>query len=342
MKERRTQEARGLGWSHGALSVQRLGGMLAPVVFVLPDGKQVAPMHIAPWTGETAARDQPGILQRLRGEWPCVPFGYSVPGDGFPPDWARIMGPAAADEEIHGHSSNVEWDRVDAAEGSVALRVDYPEASPVVRLERTVTPDPDAPAVDISLRVTIRSECRLPLGIHATFRLPQAPGSARIEPGAFSKGRTYPGTVEPEAPLFATDARFERLDAVATRNGARIDAASVPFDFPAEELLQLDGIAGSSALAHLDEGWRVRLDWNPRHFPSLLLWYSNRGRRAPPWNGRHLALGMEPVRSPFGLGPDAARADNPVALDGTPTVRSFAAGEIFETRYRLSVEPLET
>ena len=208
MTERRIADARGLGWRHGALSVQRLGGMLAPVVFVLPDGRQVAPMHIAPWAGEPAARDQPAILRRLRGEWPCVPFGYSVPGDGFPPDWATLMGPPEPDEEVHGHSSNAEWDWADAADGSLALRVDYPETSPVARLERTITPDPHAPALDILLRVTIRAECRLPLGLHATFRLPEAPGSARIEPGAFSKGRSYPGTVEPEAPLFAVDAPF--------------------------------------------------------------------------------------------------------------------------------------
>jgi hypothetical protein len=59
-----------------------------------------------------------------------------------------------------------------------------------------------------------------------------------------------------------------------------------------------------------------------------------------PWNGRHLALGMEPICSPFGLGPAVARADNPMAKVGTPTARDFTAGEAFTTRYRIEAEAL--
>ena len=114
----------------------------------------------------------------------------------------------------------------------------------------------------------------------------------------------------------------------------------MPFADDTEELLQLNGIDGAVALANEAEGYRVRLTWQKEHFPSLLLWISNRGRKAAPWNGRHLALGMEPICSPFGLGPAVARADNPMAKAGTPTARDFAAGEVFTTRYRIEAEPL--
>ena len=63
------------------------------------------------------------------------------------------------------------------------------------------------------------------------------------------------------------------------------------------------GSTAAVALANEADGYRVRLTWQKEHFPSLLLWISNRGRKMPPWNGRHLALGMEPICSPFGLGP---------------------------------------
>ncbi len=59
-----------------------------------------------------------------------------------------------------------------------------------------------------------------------------------------------------------------------------------------------------------------------------------------PWNGRHLALGMEPICSPFGLGPATAAADNPLARSGFATARDFAAGEVFATRYRIAAEAL--
>jgi len=335
-----TDDYRGLGWKYGALTVQRLGAMLAPLTFVLGDGRQVSPMHVAPWYDDPAAAGEPGILRRLRGEWPCVPFGYAFPNDASPADWAKIMGPPAPDEEVHGHSSNHDWDWQSGDGKSLRLAIAYPAGHPVSHVERTVTPDPEAPAVDLAFTIHIRAACRLPMGLHATFRLPATPRAATIEPAAFGTGRTFPGNVEPTTDIFAVDELFESLKAVPARAGGTVDAARVPLPMATEELLQLDDIAGTIALANAAEGYRVRLNWQPEHFPSILLWYSNRGRTAAPWNGRHLALGMEPILSPFGLAPDTARADNPVSRAGTPTVRDFSAGEVFTTRYRIAAEPL--
>ncbi|HHY51291.1 MAG TPA: hypothetical protein GYA10_16280 [Alphaproteobacteria bacterium] len=330
---------RGLGWKFGALVVQRHAAMLAPVTFVLSDGRQVSPMHIAPWAEEPEAAAAPGVLRRLRGEWPCVPFGYAVADPTAPPDWARHNGPAEPGEEVHGHGSNHPWTWEEADGTSLRLALDYPGSSPIRRLVRTVTPDPLAPAIDLTLTIEVARACRLPIGLHPTFRLPAAPGAAVVEPGPFVAGRTYPGTVEPAAPLFAIDHGFTSLAAVPGRDGTSIDASRLPLATDTEELLQLNGI-GTVALANTAEGYRVRLSWQREHFPSLLLWISNRGRKSAPWNGRHLALGMEPVCSPFGLGPAAARASNPMATAGTPTARDFAAGEVFTTRYRIAAEAL--
>jgi hypothetical protein len=66
---------RTFSWAHGDGEVQALGGMLGPVRFRLPGGRLAAPFQVAPWAGENAAEALPGILRRLRGEWPCVPFG---------------------------------------------------------------------------------------------------------------------------------------------------------------------------------------------------------------------------------------------------------------------------
>jgi len=331
---------RGLGWKHGSLTVQRHAAMLAPLTFLLPAGRQVNPLHVAPWAEEPVAAELPGILQRLRGEWPCVPFGYSVTDPSAPADWARFNGPSEPDEEVHGHGSNHPWTWEEGGEASLRLSIDYPAGNSVKRLVRTIRPDANAPAVDIELRIEVRDACRLPFGLHPTFHLPTKPGAARIEPAAFAEGRTYPGTVEPSTPLFAIDHAFSALNAVPGRDGGSMDASRLPFAQDTEELLQLNGIDGSVALANESEGYRVRFTWQKEHFPSLLLWISNRGRKEPPWSGRHLALGMEPICSPFGLGPAVARTDNPIAKAGTPTARDFAAGEILTTRYRIEAEEL--
>ncbi|RUT32503.1 hypothetical protein EMQ25_04920 [Arsenicitalea aurantiaca] len=334
------EEYRGLGWKHGALVVQRQGAMLAPITFLLANGAQVSPMHVGPWAEEAGMEALPGILRRLRGEWPCVPFGYAVPGDDAPEAWARHMTPPAPDEEVHGLSSNVPWTWGDCDAETLRLSLDYPEADPVRRLERIVTPDPSAPAVDVELRIEIRHDCRLPIGLHPTFHLPAEAGGATLEPGKFDHGRTYPGTVEPGATLFAMDETFADLSAVPGRAGGTRDATTLPFAEDIEELLQLNGVAGTMALANRAEGYRVRLSWQPEHFPSVLLWYSNRGRKMAPWSGRNVSLGIEPICSPFGLGIDTAQADNPVAASGTPTARDFVAGETFVTRYRIEAEPI--
>ncbi|MCP4307827.1 MAG: hypothetical protein GY788_23720, partial [bacterium] len=163
---RQGDDYRGLGWAHGCLTVQRLGAMLAPVTFLLADGRQVSPLHIAPWAGEPGNDDQPGILRRLRGEWPCAPFGYSVPADGFTPEWAEVITTGEPDEEIHGHASNNEWNWEEVTSTELRLGLDYPADGPIARVERTITPDPSAPAIDLEFRIATREDCRLPIGLH--------------------------------------------------------------------------------------------------------------------------------------------------------------------------------
>ena len=228
----------------------------------------------------------------------------------------------------------------ECTEGSLRLSIDYPAASPVRRVERTVTPDPNAPAVDLEFRIAVREDCRLPIGLHPVLRLPAGPGGAQLEPGRFDHGLTYPAMVEPSAPLFAENVRFADLTRVPTRRGETIDASRLPLAVDTEELLQLNGIDGTAALANEVDGYRVRLTWQKEHFPSLLLWFSNRGRKQAPWSGRHLAIGVEPICSPFGLGPPTALADNPIARSGTPTAVALRRDEPFVTRYRIEVEAL--
>ncbi|MBB5753741.1 hypothetical protein [Prosthecomicrobium pneumaticum] len=335
-----TDEYRGLGWEFGSLTVQRHAAMLAPVTFVLADGRQAAPMQIAPWAYEPGAERIAAVERKLRGDWPCLPFGYAAAPEGFPAEWAALMQPAEAHDLPHGYASNHGWTWQEAPAGSLALAIDIPDPDPIRRMERTVTPDPSAPAVDITLTVHARRPCRLPLGLHPTFRLPARPGGARIEPGAFDHGLTYLRSVDDATPVFAANQRFTDLSAVPGIDGGTVDAAAVPLAAPTEELLQLNGIDGSVALAYPDEGFRVRLSWQKEHLPSLLLWMSNRGRKFHPWNGRHVALGIEPICSPFGLGPAVAAADNPIARSGTPTAIAFDPDTPFVTRYRIAAEPL--
>jgi hypothetical protein len=84
--------------------------------------------------------------------------------------------------------------------------------------------------------------------------------------------------VEPGATAFAPFSHFHSLSHVQGVDGIAVDATRVPFAKSIEELLQLHGTATIS-LANHEENYRAHLSWNREHFPSLLLWYSNRGRQ---------------------------------------------------------------
>ena len=60
--------------------------MIGPVEFSI-NGKTVWPFKIANWSGDIT--QLPPIMQRLRGTWPCVPFGSARPIDALHPDWEK-------------------------------------------------------------------------------------------------------------------------------------------------------------------------------------------------------------------------------------------------------------
>lgn len=326
-----------LAWSHGVVTVEALGGMIGPTSFVLPDGRQVSPFHIAPWFDEPLPEGLPGILHRLRGEWPCVPFG----ADGMralPEGWQADGTTFDGANSPHGHSSNVDWDFLPPSTATVELTCAYPDSHPIKALHRSVRPDPAAAALDFTLTVEARRPCRLPFGLHPTLRLPRQ-GAAELVPSTFEEGRVFPMAVEPSS-LLKPGASFSTLDAVPTLGGPPLSLERLPLASQNEELVQLCGVAGTFVLRFPDEGFQTRLTWNPKHFPSVLLWVSNRGRDYAPWNSRHLALGIEPVCSAFDLGPAVSTASNPIARSGVATAMDFTPDRPFTTQYRIAVEPL--
>lgn len=328
---------RALSWAHGRLEVQSLGGMAGPIMFRLPDGRAVQPMQVAPWAEEPGAAELPGILRRLRGEWPCVPFGADGARD-LPEGWAAD-GPSFDGAAVaHGHGSHVDWRFLDPMPDRIALDCAYPDTHPVRTLRRTLCPDPEAAAVDITLEVVTRRACRLPLGLHPTFRLEEGDGVELVPPD-FRMGRVFPLPVD-ESSLLRPDAVFDSPGRVPTRAGGTVSLARLPLAGRNEDLVQLCGVSGDVVLRRPREGYQVRLSWDTAHFPSVLLWISNRGRRQAPWNGRHLAVGIEPVCSAFDLGPAVSTGTNPIAAAGVATAMAFAPDLTFATAYRIAVEPL--
>lgn len=329
--------ARSMSWSHGQFTLETLGSMLGPTFFRLADGRMVAPFHIAPWAGEEGTNALPRILKRLRGEWPCVPFG-AVPDHIEAEGWPQPLAGKEPDPEPHGFGSNHFWHWIESGPDELALAIDYPETHPVSRLTRRVRGIPDEPALEFRLSVEVRRDCALPIGLHPVFRLDPQPLSMTLDVNAGSAA-TFPGSVDPSS-IFEPNLIVPDWRRIPLRTGGIIDPSRLPLTHQTEDLLQLTGAGGRARLTNTPEAYRVSLTWNAEHFPDLLLWYSNQGRSQFPWNNRHLALGVEPVSAAFDLGTRVSTADNPLNRAGSRTTWQFSPSVPFETRYVVTVEGL--
>lgn len=330
-----------LTWDHGKAWIEPLGAMLGPVEFALPGGAVASPLAVGPW-GDDSGPDydaMPGLMQRLRGEWPCVPFGAPDRPVDLPERWSVGAPVDGAGEDFHGFSSHNVWDIETVAPGHVRCSIDYPAGHAIARLVRDIRGVPGKPEIELTLTVEARADIRLPIALHPIFSLPGAAGGTRIDPGPFAKGWTFPGVVEPGVSRLLSDAEFDDLTAVPAAGGA-IDLSALPLDFDTEELVQLSGVGGRVTLSNPDAGFAAWLEFDPEVFSGVVMWISNRGRRAYPWNGRFTAVGIEPVRAAFDLGPVVGCApDNPMAAAGFPTAQTFDAAHTFSTTYRIGVTP---
>ena len=117
-----------LVWDHGSAEVQSLGAMLGPLSLRIGDERELEIMHVAPWAGMTRSSSLPGIMRRLRGEWPCLPFGCTEPPHGLPAAWRTH---APDDGWNHGYAANHHWRCVSATEHRIHLAIDYPPGSPI-------------------------------------------------------------------------------------------------------------------------------------------------------------------------------------------------------------------
>ena len=296
-----------LDWSHGRAKVYATGAALHALAFDI-GGRGFAPLAEAPWQTDYITAPDPAMprhLQLLGGEWPCVPFGTT-----------------RHDPAHQGFGTDDDWRLLARGADWLRLTIDYPEASPVRRLVRELRGVPGKPRLDISLRIDVRDDCILPVGLHPIFRLSD---DLRLEAPGFEYGRSFPRIFEPGRSVLPANAAVE--------HDGRIDDFGNLFETPAkgrEELLQLFHCDGAMTLHYRSEAAKAHLRWDSAALPHCLLWVSNHGRDAAPWNGRFRGLGVEPVNSYFDIndaGPDTAAIGLTLRRDRPKDIRYSLSAE---------------
>lgn len=325
-------------WSHGHGFIEKLGGMLGPVNFILPT-KTIQPFAVFPWYNEKVPEGQEkpsGLMERGRGEWPCVPFGRN--NNPCKIGW---------NHPIHGEPAHNIWQRIDDGKKSEYLRIIYKcqQDGPIDSIEREITGIAGKPSVDCKLIINVRVDCSLPIGLHPVLRLPKKIGALVVHPSKYKFVHTYPFEVEEGRDIIAENKKFINLKKAPRRNKKEnntVNLLAYPLSEQTESLIQLCEIDGHVAVDNLEEDYKFELKWDEKILPSLIFWISNGGFTNYPWNSRHYGLGLEPVCSAFDLGVDYSTNTNIISDAGIPTAVNLRKSSPLIINYNFSVSDLKT
>jgi hypothetical protein len=308
-----------LGTPELDLHVTARGGHMAPVVFHLPS-RDVSPYALAPW--EPAEYPElPPLLSVLRGDFMCLPFGGQSNG---PP---------------HGATANSQWTRMESDSRSLRCMIETGDTA--ARVVKTIATREGHHALYIANEIS-NLDGDFNYGNHPIIdfaNLPEAAG--RVSTSSFHWASVFPGPfanpADGETQALAEGSTFKDLSEVPLAAGGTTDLTRYPARTGHEDLVM---VAHQPATSSQPFAWSAALldgyVWfslkNPADFPCTLLWLSNGGRTASPWNGRHLGrMGIEDVCSHFSDGVDKSRL-NLLANRGIPTTRHFKMNETVTLR----------
>jgi hypothetical protein len=291
------------------------GGHLAPVTFQTEAGP-VQPFAVAPWHGDKLPAGMPAVLQPLRGDFFCAPFG----GNAKP--WRGEQHP------VHGETAGAAWKLLapesDRTTLTAELRTKIRPGQVVKRLSLR------RGETNLYLTHTLKGMSGpMCLGHHATLQFPATPGSGRIALSPWRFAQTCPEQFEDPAQggynALKVGANFRDLRRVPLATGEMTDLSRYPARAGFEDLVMLSSRADAKLAWTAVTFPAQRYVWfalkNPRLLASTVLWHSNGGRQMAPWSGRHRGvLGLEDVTSYFHFGLAASAASNPVSRRGIPTV----------------------
>jgi len=313
-------------------AVTKTGGHLGPVRFRIGT-RWLEPFDLAPWADEKVKTDMPPILQVMRGDFFCMPFGGNETPYGkeqFPP---------------HGETANNAW----TYQSSTATRLDLSMDTTIRkgRVEKTIELVPGQSAL-YSRHVVSGVKGAMSFGHHAILKLP-APESGRLSMSKFTYGQVFPGTFEEVVKggysILKAGAKFSSLRRVPQVDGKFADLSIYPSREGYEDLV----LMGSdpklpfawTAMTVPAEGYVWFGLKDPRVLSSTVVWMSNGGRHYAPWSGRHRhAIGLEEVTSNFHFGLAESAKPNALNRAGIPTCVRMQPDKPINVNYIMAVAPI--
>lgn len=288
------------------LAITQLGGHMAPVVFYRTSRRSVQPYYISPWQSEGVKITEP-VLVPLRGDFFCAPFGGNANA------YRGVKYPC------HGETAVRKWTLADSERGggvsSLTLRMKSKLTGGKITRKLSLI---DGQNVVYCSSTLEGFSGPMPLGHHCTLAMPEKEGSLRVATSAIQFGMTNPTPPgQPAAGEYYSiipNKKFKSLSRVPVawpREGSG-DFSAFPARKGFTDMLAVFNKPAATkpawtAAAFDDEGFLWFSLKDPAVLPMTLLWVSNCGRHAAPWNGRNRCLGLEDVCGLFadGIAPSA-------------------------------------
>ena len=297
-------------------AITRLGGQLAPVRFRL-GRKVVEPFSVAPWAEEKLEPGTQRVLQALRGDFFCAPFGGNARtfrGEKHPP---------------HGEAASEPWrfESLVKNKATTELRLSLVTKVRRGRIDKLIQLRKGEPVL-YCRHVLSGMKGAMSIGQHAMLKFPTAKGSGFISTSPIKFGQVVPADFEDPAKGGYTslkpEAVFSRLDRVPKKDGGFTDLTRYPARLGFEDLVMVFHEARPdfawTAVTFPEQGYVWFSLKDPRVLRSSVIWISNRGRHYPPWSGRHIGvMGLEDVTAYFHYGLAESAQANPVNRRGFPT-----------------------
>lgn len=316
--------------------ITETGGHVGPVTFDRRRRK-IKPYSVAPWAEEQPKPPLIPILQVLRGDFFCLPFG----GNELP--FRGEQHPA------HGETANNRWhfESLQTRDRIRSLHLSLRTKIRPGRVDKRISLVAGQNAV-YSEHIVSGMTGPMNLGHHAMLKFPDRPGSGIVSTSRFVFGQVLPGAFEsPEKAGYSAlkpGAEFTTLEKVPMADGGNADVTRYPARRGFEDLLMMvsdpEVPFAWTAVSFPQE----RFVWFALKDPCVLretvFWISNGGRHYPPWNSRHTnVMGLEEVTSCFHLGLAPSARPNSISRRGFPTCHRLDPEHPLAVRYIMGVVP---
>jgi hypothetical protein len=313
--------------------VTETGGQLGPVTFFLR-GEKIQPFSIAPWAEEKSDPAWPPVLEALRGDFFCLPFG----GNATPFKGER--------HPVHGETANRRW-QLEAAT-TESLHLSLTTKIRAGRVDKYLSLRPGQMAV-YQRHVISGMTGPMNFGNHAMLKFPDHPGSGLVSTSRFRHGEVAPLPLEDPATggysCLRAGGKFRSLTKVPLANGGFTDLSNYPARRGFEDIVLLASDHRQpfawTAVTFPAEGYVWFALKDPRVLRHTIFWMSNGGRHYPPWNGRHVnVLGLEEVTAYFHYGLAESVRPNHLSAKGHATSHQLNPKQPLVVNYIMALAPI--